>query len=381
VKPVWDSRATIQMSRTTPLLIQVVPQLKPGRCGVTDHAIPLANELRSAFGIDSAFVVLNSNERCDLPYEVIYCEPAQLLASCAAHSNGRPAAVLAHVSGYGYSSDGAPALLADALAAVSADGRYPIAAFFHEISASGAPWTAAFWHSHRQQNAIRKIAEVCDLVVTNLAVHADWLERETSRKPGTPIRVLPVLSTIGETRERIPLAARSRAMAVFGLPGTRRRAFRELSRLAALLRALEITEIVDIGAGTGFPDTIDGIPVHHRGELSSRELAAELSHVAFGFLSYPANCLAKSSIFAAYCAHGAIPVIADPFAGEFDGLRDGAQLLSPKTAAAVLVSGLDGCSQQAWRWYAGHGIRIHAETYAQWLSQPALPLERQEARR
>ena len=64
------------------LLIQVVPRLKPARCGVSDQAIMLAQELKAAFGIDTAFVVLNSNEACSLPYSVIHCPPAQLLETC-----------------------------------------------------------------------------------------------------------------------------------------------------------------------------------------------------------------------------------------------------------------------------------------------------------
>jgi hypothetical protein len=369
------------MSHSGSRLIQVVPQLKPGRCGVTDHALPLANELKSIFAIDSAFVVLNSHEKADLPYQVIYCEPAQLLESCLTLSEGPPQPVLVHVSGYGYSPDGAPARLADALARVREDGRFSIAAFFHEISASGAPWSSAFWHSRRQERTMRKIAELCDLMVTNIGAHAQWLEKKTNKRPQAQIHLLPVFSTVGEARERIPVAQRPPALAVFGLPGTRRRAFRELSGLAEVLNALDITNIVDIGAAADSPDELNGIPVHHRGELSPAELATELSQARFGYLSYPANCLAKSSIFAAYCAHGTVPVIKDSFAGEVDGLRDGAQVLSPKTVDAALASGLDRCSEQAWHWYRGHGVCMHAETYARWLNQPALVGESEEAKR
>lgn len=368
------------MISTIPLLIQVVPQLKPGRCGVTDHAIPLANELRSAFGIDSAFVVLNSNERCDLPYDVIYCEPAQLLDSCLAQSGGEPGAILVHVSGYGYSPDGAPTSLADAMEMVRKDGRFGIAAFFHEIAASGAPWTATFWNSRRQKNAVRRIAELCDLIVTNIGIHAEWLEGEVKRKPEAPIRVLPVLATIGEANKRTPVAERAPAMVIFGLPGTRRRAFKELAKLAGVLNDLGVKEIVDIGAGAGFPDRLHGISVRHKGELGTRELEKELSRATFGYLSYPANCLAKSSILAAYCAHGTIPVIAKPFVHEFDGLRDGEQVLSRRTAHDATSSGLESCSISAWEWYAGHRIGAHAEIYARWLNLPAPTLEREEAR-
>jgi len=373
------------MSSTKPLLIQVVPQLKPGRCGVTDHAIPLANELRSTFGIDSAFVVLNSKERCDLAYEVMHCEAERLFESCAALGKGQPQAILAHVSGYGYSPDGAPTRLADALSSTRED-RFAIAAFFHEISASGAPWSAAFWQSRRQEQAVRRIAEACDLLVTNLGVHARWLEERTNRRPEARICLLPVFSTIGEAHGRIMLAKRVPAMVVFGLPGTRQRAYRELSRLPEIFSSLQIENIVDIGAGTDSPGSLHGIPVIRKGELGAAELCGELSRARFGYLSYPANCLAKSSVFAAYCAQGTIPVIAKPFGGEIDGLRDGVHLLSPGTTHRALASGLDAsglesCSLAAWQWYCGHGIHVHAETYARWLGHPATAREGEEARR
>ena len=70
------------MPATIPLLIQVVSQLKPERCGISDYAILLARELDSAFGIRTAFVVLNSTEPCDLPLPRVYCAPSQLLETC-----------------------------------------------------------------------------------------------------------------------------------------------------------------------------------------------------------------------------------------------------------------------------------------------------------
>ena len=113
-------------------LIQVVPRLQPTRCGVSDHAIALASELRTSYGIDSAFVVLNSDERCDLPYSITHCAPHQLLNACVAFSGSQAAAILVHLSGYGYSADGAPTLLAEALESVRADARFRVAVFFQD---------------------------------------------------------------------------------------------------------------------------------------------------------------------------------------------------------------------------------------------------------
>jgi hypothetical protein len=368
------------MVRTSPLLIQVVPRLQPGRCGVTDHVIPLAEELKAAFGIDTAFVVLNSEERCELEFPAAYCRPDRLLASSLALSGNEPCAMLVHVSGYGYSANGAPTLLAKALNELSNSGRFSIATFFHELYASGPPWRSAFWHEPRQKAAIREIAKLCDLIVTNIEQHARWLESETQRKPGVTVQVLPVLSTIGETQDRTPVAERAPKMAIFGLAATRRKAYRELSELAGLLHTLGVEEIVDIGADCGVGSELAGIPVERMGELPATEVAALLARAKYGFLSYSPISLAKSSIFAAYCAQGTVPVIATPFDGPIDGLSDGVHVLSPKTAQGSLASGLDRCSMEARAWYDKHRISVHAAAYARWLNQPGRVREREEVR-
>jgi hypothetical protein len=344
-------------------LIQVVPQLLPARCGVSDHAIALASQLKSGYGIEASFVVLNSDERCDLPYPVTYCAPHQLLDACAALSGSQPAAILVHLSGYGYSADGAPTLLAAALEQVKADGRFPLAVFFHELYASGTPWSSAFWHARRQKRAYRRIAQACDLPATNARVFARWLERHVS----APVQCLPVFSQAGEPEERILFAGRDPALVVFGLAATRQRAYAELGRLGDTLERLAVREILDIGPPCETPREVNGIPVKPAGLLGVAEIDHIFSRTAFGYLAYPPNCLAKSGVFAAYAAHGMVPLLARPFRGEFDGLRGGVQVLSPQTARAMTPEALDACSRAAWRWYAGHRLRHHAAIYAQWL--------------
>jgi hypothetical protein len=349
------------------LLIQVVPRLKPARCGVSDQAIMLAQELKAAFGIDTAFVVLNSNEACSLPYSIIYRPPAQLLETCLSLVEGRPGAILVHLSGYGYSADGAPTLLADALANVRTDGRFRIAVYFHELFATGMPWRSAFWHSRRQRNAVRRIAEGCDLLVTSSRYHADWLEREPMRQSAAPIQLLPVFSAVGETAAPTPVPQREPAIAVFGLAGTRRNAYKKMASQAGMLHDLGIKEILDIGPEFDAPRELNGIPVRRAGTLAAPELADLLSHSIFGFAPHDPPSLAKSSVSAAYCAHGTIPVLASTFPGEIDGLADGVNILSPRTAKAARESGLERCSGAAWRWYSEHNVRTHASRYAAWL--------------
>jgi len=319
--------------------------------------------LKTSCGIDSAFVVLNSDERCDLPYPITHCAPHRLLEACQALSGNRPSAILLHLSGYGYSADGAPSLLAEALEQVKAGGRFPLAVFFHELFAGGMPWTSAFWFAQRQKRAYRRIARTCDLAVTNARVFASWLERQIV----TPIQCMPVFSQVGEADESLPFAGRDPAMAVFGLAGTRQRVYGELDKLGDTLERLGVREIVDIGPPCETPREVKGIPVRRAGVLAAAEIDRQFSRTAFGYLAYPPNCLAKSGVFAAYTAHGVIPVIAQHFRGEFDGLRDGVHVLSPQTARAIAPAGLEECSRAAWRWYSGHRLRDHAAIYSRWL--------------
>jgi hypothetical protein len=356
-------------------IIQVVPRMTPALCGVSDGALLLAGELEAGFGIQTAIAVLNANQTHDVPFPILYGSPAHLLETCLTLSKGEPGYLLVHLSGYGYSADGAPTLLAEALRDVKADGRFRVAVFFHELFATGMPWGSAFWYSRRQKRAVRRIAEACDLLVTNTRNYVDWLNRETIRQTASPIQYMPVFSQVGEAQQRVFLADRDPGMAVFGLGGTRQNAYRELSALGNLLHHLGIQEILDIGPEFEPPGELHGIPVRRMGVLAATEIARQFSRSTFGFLSYPHTRLAKSGVFAGYCAHGVIPVIARHFPGQVDGLEDGVHMLSPRAATAAQASGLDQCSIAAWRWYSGHRLHDHAAVYARWMDESTDEME------
>lgn len=353
-----------------PVLFQVVPRLKPGACGVSDAALALADEMKGRYDLETIFLVLNSRDRCSVPFQVIHCGPSELLPNCVALSNRQSAAVLVHLSGYGYSPDGAPALLASALAQVKAGG-FRIAVYFHELFASGPPWKSAFWLYRRQQKEVRAIAGVCDLMVTNTRKHADWLKRQFWQSPAPLMKLMPVFSTVGEAQVPEPFAARQPAIAVFGLPGSRQAAYKQLRGLAPTLEQLGIKKILDIGPRFDTPPDVNGITVCRQGQLSAADLACMLSSCRFGFTVSPPLYVAKSSVFACYCAQGVIPVLAQSFCGEVDGLTDGIQVVSPSTVESARLSGWENCSRSAWNWYMAHRLRVHAEQYANWMSSPA----------
>ena len=124
---------------------------------------------------------------------------------------------------------------------------------------------------------------------------------------------------------------------------------------------------MDIGPGFEPPSEVGGIPVKQRGELSAAEIARQFSQLTFGYVSCTPLFLAKSGVFAGYSAHGVIPVIAQHFRGEIDGLKDGVHVLSPQTAKTVEPAGLEAGSIAIWHWYARHRLHDHASMYAHWL--------------
>ena len=167
-------------------------------------------------------------------------------------------------------------------------------------------------------------------------------------------------------------------MVVFGLPGTRQKSYKRLSVLGEMLKALEIEEIMDIGSECNAPSKLHGIAVRRVGAMAARDLGNVIAQVKFGFVPHPSFCLAKSGIFAGLCAHGTIPILAESFPRETDGLRDGVHLISPRTTAAALAAGLDSYSEAAWDWYSGHRLNVHAATYARLLVHRATGTEAEE---
>ena len=131
-------------------MIQIVPQLKPSQCGVSDHAISLALELRRTYGLESSIVILNESDKPEIPIPYVNCTPETLEEACRSCAKHSAPSLLVHYSGYGYSRDGAPLAFAEVLGRLKASGEFRFGAYFHELYASGMPWTKAFWFSRRQ---------------------------------------------------------------------------------------------------------------------------------------------------------------------------------------------------------------------------------------
>ena len=110
----------------------------------------------------------------------------------------------------------------------------------------------------------------------------------------------------------------------------------------------------------------NGVVLH--GRLNDEEVRAVMADAMFGLLAYPVEYVAKSSVFAAYCAHGVCPVLFSQRYGEADGLVAGWQYLPGLPATRDFVDYAKAVGQSAFEWYQPHQLQRHAEVIRGFLS-------------
>lgn len=325
-------------------IVQIVPSLPPPLEGVGSYALSLADALRSRCGIESSFVAAST-----LPAKT----PEALRAALEPGSTA-----LLHYVGYGYHPRGCPDWLVDGLEGW--EGR--VVTVFHEVWATGPPWTSSFWLSPRQRRLAGRLARRSDGLLTSMVLYRSRLLRLF---PDREAVVMPVFSTVGEPAQTPPLKGRAPRLVLFGSPGTRARAYRHLAAdLERTCEALSLAEIQDIGPpAEGIPDVVAGRPVRRFGPLPEAEVSRLLLEAAAGFVAYPAPFLSKSTIFAAYCAHGMLPVSA------WHRPRRRVEPPPPFWRPAAAVRGsLQEVADQAHAWYSLHSIDRCAEAYRELLA-------------
>lgn len=308
-------------------IVQIVPRLPRGEGGVVGYAHALAGRLREVFGVETRFAEADG-------------------AGAVALAAGET--VLLHYANYGYQRRGCPVRLVSGLEAWKRSGGGRLVTVFHEVYAGGPPWRSSFWLGPVQRRLAARVARASDRLITPLALYAGLVRRLA---PGAELAVAPVFSTVGEPAEVPSFGDRPRILIVFGGAGVRRRAWEEhRGELLAACRALGIREVLDVGPPTGSPaPELDGTSVRVLGPLPEAEVSRRMLAAAAGFLAYPPAFLPKSTVWAAYCAHGLLPVCA---ARGIDG--------DPAAAAAA-----------ARAWYLEHSLERQGELFDRLLGGAA----------
>jgi len=289
-----------------------------------------------------------------------------------------PTTILLQYVGYGYQNRGCPVWLLNGLSAwlgrKTAEGGQRAAlgqsssrvrrlvTMFHELYAFGPPWRSSFWSSPVQRWIAKSLAQASEHCFTNLTINARTLAKLTSRED-RHITVLPVFSNVGEPARLPSWSERQPRMVVFGSAAWRRKAYQECRQdLEKACHDMGLNEIVDIGAPTNLQDL--PVRISERGILSAAETSREMLSARAGFFAYPINCLGKSGIFAAYAAHGLVPVTFEGNKMENgDGLVRGEQFLSAAGVSGMVGSRFEEVGRRVHQWYSAHTIESQADGF------------------
>ena len=359
-------------------IIQIVPQLPPSINGLGDYALNLARQLRKDFDIKTHFVVGDANwesarEIEGFPISVVpKCSTAAVLSTLLKDCPS-PAPVLLHYVNYGYAKRGCPVWLVDGLERwLAKDATRSLVTMFHEVYAYGfPPWNSSFWLSPIQRNLASRLAQLSDRCITSRRNYAELLHK-LSKGKHSQIPTLPVFSNVGEPEEVLPLAKRSRKIVVFGGWDSRRKVYQNSStELSYVCKLLGIEEILDIGPPTQLSlSAIGGVPIVEMGQLPAPRVSDMLLHSLAGFFDYIPGYLAKSTIFAAYCAHGLLPISARYNPSLSDGIEAGKHYWIPEEQSTKVkcVQELQLIVDNAHTWYQDHQLSIQAQIFAQQLS-------------
>lgn len=354
------------------LVTSIITRLPPSVDGVGDYALNLALRLRKDFGIETHFVVGDptwtgaTEIEGFLINQVSGCSANALLSLLPSRSQ-QSTTVLLHYVNYGYAKRGCPVWLVDGLQRWrSASVNRFVVTMFHEVYASGPPWTSSFWLSPLQRNLAARVAQLSDRCLTSRQDYAKLLYKLSLGKH-TQLPTLPVFSTLGEPDWVPPLAERERRIVVIGSPSNRLRVYREsFAELELTCQLLRINEIWDIGPSTTITlSTVNGVPVVELGPLSAAEISSILSTSLVGFFNYNPEFLAKSTIFAAYCAHGLLPVSPQGSALPVDSIEVGKHYWMPEGSTTGLkeLQQMQAIADHAYTWYQTHNLSVHARIF------------------
>jgi hypothetical protein len=351
-------------------IFQIAPAVAPTVCGVGDHALLLAHHLRDSHGIETTFGVVEAAERFVLDgFQVV---PLRRSANSITTLAGEYPRVLLHYANYGYQKRGCPVWLLQGLREwlAGVPGRR-LVTMFHELYAHGKPWQSSFWTHPLQKAICRGTARASHGAVSNRMVSTEILRR---MRGGREVCHMPVYSNIGEPEELPEFAARKRRLILFGGEGWRRKALGpDLADLKAACLRWKIEEGIEIGPGST-PDVDVGVPWRKLGPRPAAEVSEWMSTSMLGFICYTSDYLEKSGVFAAYAAHGLVPVLPNAcMVLNTRGIIAGQHYVSPAYLSSEHDDALlENVSDRTFYWYQGHCSERQSSIFAKLLNTPSI---------
>lgn len=352
-------------------MITIVPQLPPEIDGVGEYALKLAQELEITYDLSPSFLVGNPNWNGDSQTSAIaHAIQARSMSGLSYHLFRLPinSVIFLHYVPHGYAQKACPFWLIQALEEWRK--QHPSAyllTMFHELYACDwhRPWSSDFYFSPLQRWLAARLARVSDGCLTSSQVYSDRLMKLSQEKHHAV--AIPVFSNVGEPSVVSPLALRKRWLVIFGQQHSKDLIYQNsLALLLFVCEHFKIETIFDIGPSSPLaPATIGSTPIVQLGKLPAPEISHYLSQAFAGFLTYDPQRLGKSGIFAAYCAHGLLP-INHQATFPTDGLTAGIQYWVPSIASVDMQQ----IASQAHAWYQTHTLAKQAQLVFEHLPQP-----------
>jgi hypothetical protein len=188
---------------------------------------------------------------------------------------------------------------------------------------------------------------------------------------------MPVFSNVGEPGCGAAPCARTAAAVVFGLAGVEDRLFGIYrSEIERIISTLGIEKIFDVGPRfSSVPRTLAGAAVISKGALPQSAASDLLQRVRFGFVAYPLDFIGKSGVFAAYAAHGVVPIVLSDKQGVFDGLQPAHFLDGLRLGTGVDAQDLASVQRKLFAWYTSHSLKVQANFLANSISRAPRQLD------
>ena len=292
-------------------IFQIVPRASGGRDGVGGYARMLAASLEEYYDLRTTFVATAEGNHLAFPTG----------AGPGNEKLDRCSAIVLHYVNYGYARRGVPLWLPPDLHRLQSASGAPQVTVFHELYASGSWRQSAFWLRPLQMRIARTVAAMS--VVSIVSSEVSYLQLKTLNS-GTRIIVHPVVSGFGEP-VLSPRAIADRDLhrwVICGGTELVERSLRSFRLAASFIReGLAPRELFVVGGNDNsevrriLADE-KKIRTHYYPRIDAKIASEILASCAFGWIDYfhdpdvPMPVILKSSAFAAYCAHGVIPVLA-----------------------------------------------------------------------
>ena len=294
-------------------LLQIVPRIPGGIDGVGDYALTIAKKLREKFECNTVFATFKTSSAENAGgFDVVSLD--RLLD----RSSRKYDHALLHYVNYGFQKRGIPFRLLSILRASREQHGERLVTIFHELYASGPPWTSAFWLRPVQiylAKAVARLSEPC-------IVSSDNFFSELKRMvPDARIQLHPVPSGLEEpslTLTQIANRDPHRWMIVGGTALVER-SLRSHRRLMHRIPDSIAPRILFVLGGNENPVTrsllVDlAVQSDYRPRITATDASEILKTCSFAWFDYfvrhdvETSVILKSSAFAAACAHGVIPV-------------------------------------------------------------------------